>query len=680
MLAVVLGAVGLPGDQQGTQDVLMAQSAQGAQETFDEPSVRDMFRQAFEEPPLREPNEEQFANVTHELLITGHAVWKLKPLHGQAEKFCKTHQRQPSWSECREAVAQAVRSEMGTKLEHQGLKTVSDGSDRPKGCFFDHVHQTAMYNTHHSGGSDTKLHRPICGDPICSNSLCGGTGACHSSCGVKKSLFPLRSAPGKSMPYYHSEHSTPFTEEPQPGVRLGLIVMHGAQRDGADYLCRLQNSITKHLGSVKLATEQTVLIAPQIALSRHHDEWPYKPIYDSHLSWGRTNMVGMDDQETILSWSAGANSSGVPSTSLYDVFDELVEAMTNRTMYPNLEKVLVVGHSKGASVVLRYAMTTTVIRRIPVPIGFHAANPSALVYSSSDRPVPPEHYSCGYRDSKHIASKKWVFKPLAESKYAVDAFGTCSQADKWPYGLSGQFPDYVTRNWPGGKEGIDNMREAFLRKHVNVYSGDADTCNARVHEALKCYPRSCKMNDCDMETSCAAMYQGVNRMSRIRAYMQQPEIRQSGHKLISVTKSGHNSCIMFQSKIMRDILFDKLLTDEPYTNDAAAAGAESSSAANRESGNKLEKHEEGSPSLSSSSGDILSSSGDTMSSGETWSASSSNTVSLASSTAPAIAPVDDHPSDAFAAAAFMAASASEGIGAAARKAIAAAAARPASSA
>jgi len=91
MLAVVLGAVGLPGDQQGTQDVLMAQSAQGAQETFDEPSVRDMFRQAFEEPPLREPNEEQFANVTHELLITGHAVWKLKPLHGQAEKFCKTH-------------------------------------------------------------------------------------------------------------------------------------------------------------------------------------------------------------------------------------------------------------------------------------------------------------------------------------------------------------------------------------------------------------------------------------------------------------------------------------------------------------------------------------------------------------------------------------------------------------
>ena len=74
-------------------------------------------------------------------------------------------------------------------------------------------------------------------------------------------------------------------------------------------------------------------------------------------------------------------------------------------------------------------------------------------------------------------------------------------------------------------------------QHVNVYSGEADTCNAKVHEALKCYPRSCKMNDCDMETSCAAMYQGVNRMSRIRAYMQQPAIRSSGHKLISVPKS-----------------------------------------------------------------------------------------------------------------------------------------------
>ena len=659
MLAVVLGAVALRGDQQSTQDVLMAP---GAQEALDEPSVRDMFRQAFEEPPLREPNEEQFANKTHELLITGHAVWKLKPLHGQAEKFCKSHQRQPSWSECRDAVAQAVRSEMGTKLEHTGLKTISDGSDAPKGCFFDHVKQVAMYNTHSTGGSDTKLHRPICGDPICSNSLCGGTGPCHSSCGVKKSLFAVRTAPGKSMPFYHSEHSKPF-EGTQPDVRLGLIVMHGAQRDGADYLCRLQNSITKHLGSISLATKQTVLIAPQIALSRHHDTFPYRPIYDSHLSWGRTNMVGMDDQETILSWSAGANSSGVPSTSLYDVFDELVEAMTNRTIYPNLEKVLVVGHSKGASVVLRYAMTTTIIRRIPVPIGFHAANPSALVYVSPNRPVPPEHYSCGYRDSKHIAAKKFTFKPLMESKYAVDAFGTCSQADKWPYGLSGQFPDYVGRNWPGGKDGIDNMRAAFLRKHVNVYSGEADTCNARVHEALKCYPRSCKMNDCDMETSCAAMYQGVNRMSRIRAYMQQPEVKSSGHKLISVAKSGHNSCIMFQSKVMRDILFDKLTTGEPYTNDRAGS-ADAAADEVVAKGNQLQKHDEPSP-----SGE------ETMSSGETW----SNSVSLSSSTAPSVVPSaavfdrlneNDHPSDAFAAAAFMAASATEGIGAAARKAIA----------
>ena len=67
-------------------------------------------------------------------------------------------------------------------------------------------------------------------------------------------------------------------------------------------------------------------------------------------------------------------------------------------------------------------------------------------------------------ESKHIAAKKWTFKPLAESRYAVEAFGTCSQADKWPYGLSGQFPDYVGRNWPGGLEGIDKMRDAFLRK------------------------------------------------------------------------------------------------------------------------------------------------------------------------------------------------------------------------
>lgn len=149
--------------------------------------------------------------------------------------------------------------------------------------------------------------------------------------------------------------------------------------------------------------------------------------------------------------------------------------------------------------------------------------------------------------------------------------------------------------------------------------------------------------------------------------MQQPAIRASGHKLIPVAKSGHNSCIMFQSKVMRDILFDKLTTGEPYTNDRAGeakTGAADQAAAK---GNQLEKH--GEPS----------SSGETMSSGETW----SNSVALSSSTAPSVLPSaavfdrlndDVHPSDAFAAAAFMAASATEGIGAAARKAIAAAAA------
>jgi len=465
----------------------------------------------------------------------------------------------------------------------------------------------------------------------CNNNLCAGTGSCTSSCASKKSLFRLKSAPGKHMPYYHSTMAkiAPFSEEPQPEVRLGLIVMHGAQRDGQDYLCRLQNAITHHLGSVGRATRETVLVAPQVALSGHHKEYPYKPIRESHLSWGRANMVGMEDHETLLSWSAGANSSGVPSTSLFDVLDEMVEAMTNRTTYPNLEKVMIVGHSKGASVVLRYAMATTIIRQLPVPIGFHAANPSALVYVSPDRPVPPEHYSCGYRDSKRIATNKFTFKPIGESKFAVALFDTCSAADQWPYGLGGNFPDYVTRNWPLGPEGVNLMREAFLKKHVNIYSGDADTCNSELHEQLKCYPTSCKMNDCDMEVSCPAMYQGVNRMTRIRAYMQQKEIVGCGHKLVSVPKSGHNSCIMFQSQEMRRLLFDKLLHHIPY-EDGYKAG-----------GNKL-KHKEPSSSVSLSS--------------STSASASASSSAFSSSAADA--------------AAFIATAASNGIAAAASKAIA----------
>lgn len=485
-----------------------------------------------------------------------------------ANQTCLVGRPVANRDECFEA-AQAAASKEG--LSVRGLKDVHDAK-LPHGCSYSHITSGAVFNRHPQGRSKSELHRSICAVPYCEKSLCDGTGECQGKCVTLNNTLHLVSAPGKSMPFHYSAASPyPFAgTEPRPSARIGVIVMHGAQRDGHDYLCRMMNAVLRNkqagglwTGSLEAAASRVVVVAPQVNLSWAHRSVALRNAY--LLSWARTSLVDDTEQETLLSWAAGANSSDVISASLFDVLDDFVIAMANRKLYPNMHSIMVVGHSKGGSVVQRYALTTRVNSRLPpgFDISFHAANPAAYVYLSPERPIRGRQ-DCEYSNNATIAQTSYSFKlPSAACSspgYCAEeealAPGFCAEADHWPYGLGGRFPDYVTRMWGGDMKGLEAMRTAYLRKRVTIYSGSSDTCNDVLHERLSCEPLGCRLFDHKLEATCAAMRQGPNRMARAHAYAQQSRIATADtHKLVVVPYVGHSSCLMFQSPEMRQALF-----------------------------------------------------------------------------------------------------------------------------
>ena len=132
-------------------------------------------------------------------------------------------------------------------------------------------------------------------------------------------------------------------------------------------------------------------------------------------------------------------------------------------------------------------------------MSFHVANPSVLLYLFDDRPLQPKKATCAQNDNYTISHWKWNFQPLRNSSYREYMGEDCvGRANTYPYGLDGALPLYVNRTWKGDNR-LDNIRKAYAKKHVTLYSGQSDTCNKELHEALSCAPTDCELPDMFLE-------------------------------------------------------------------------------------------------------------------------------------------------------------------------------------
>lgn len=76
--------------------------------------------------------------------------------------------------------------------------------------------------------------------------------------------------------------------------------------------------------------------------------------------------------ERLNSFKGGANSSAGSKASLssFDVYDQIMAEMMDKSFYPNMRSIIILGHSGGAQVVQRHAIASRLEARPGVAISY----------------------------------------------------------------------------------------------------------------------------------------------------------------------------------------------------------------------------------------------------------------------------------------------------------------------
>jgi hypothetical protein len=122
---------------------------------------------------------------------------------------------------------------------------------------------------------------------------------------------------------------------------MALFIQHGAMRNAEDYFCSFKElMMEQHYRDF----EDILIIAPDFNYEHDYLVYPNDAFWNSSKPWG--------------DWRVGAESdpgccgnharSGPPLTiSSFEVLDNLLAILTNKRLFPRMDKVSYVGHSAG---------------------------------------------------------------------------------------------------------------------------------------------------------------------------------------------------------------------------------------------------------------------------------------------------------------------------------------------
>jgi hypothetical protein len=228
-------------------------------------------------------------------------------------------------------------------------------------------------------------------------------------------------------------------------VRTAYLVMHGNNREGDKSFVWL----APYVGG---ATNPAVLIvSPQLnnvgdaAATGPSGSSYYQPA--QNLAWDALGTGDLASNSQYSGADAAAPSSGPYSLSgsqcsSFQVFDSLLSDFADRSKYPLLSQVFVVGHSAGAGMVLRYAQLSSDTAAGTVPVRYVGANAASHAYFTTDRPLAPA--------------------------------SNCTTYNTYQWGFASSFPRYVAQRVStlGGATAIFRR---FVARDVVTMTGDSDT-------------------------------------------------------------------------------------------------------------------------------------------------------------------------------------------------------------
>jgi len=296
-------------------------------------------------------------------------------------------------------------------------------------------------------------------------------------------------------------------------ITRALIDVHGGGRNASD-------SFNTALAAAFLARalEDTIVIAPRCASNT-------SAACKDALAPDEANWICEDQRPD--SWRNGSAAIGSDKVTSYDFVDEILRKLSRREAFPNLNGIVIAGHSGGGQFTLRYAMANQTHDKLGVPITYVVSNPDALVYLDHLRPTaaayPPIASAPGYVPTAPAD----LFVPFADAR-------NCGTYDNWQYGLRNR-TGYTARLTD------EELKRQLSARPVSYLLG-----------ALDILPVA------GFDNSCPAMAQGPTRFARSIAYSRYANERyQAQHKTIVVSTCGHNDRCMFTADAALPLLFPK---------------------------------------------------------------------------------------------------------------------------
>lgn len=114
----------------------------------------------------------------------------------------------------------------------------------------------------------------------------------------------------------------------------------------------------------------------------------------------------------------------------------MLSKVINKTTYPAITKIILIGHSAGGQFVHRYAVSNHFEARanaVGISMVYAAANPSSYTYFDTTRPTNLPAGSCAtYCNPGEIELLSYSFGAVNTA--------SCSSFDKWPYGMANRYP------------------------------------------------------------------------------------------------------------------------------------------------------------------------------------------------------------------------------------------------
>ncbi|GAK62057.1 carbohydrate-binding wsc protein [Moesziomyces antarcticus] len=335
-------------------------------------------------------------------------------------------------------------------------------------------------------------------------------------------------------------------------IQRAVIMLHGLGRDAWSYFDQTHVALLNATSRKERTTHQSRLRADEVVIMApiflNQDDPGCYPV-DANKQPNSTALVWNDSD-----WAEGADSiypstvndaQGIPfaapGVSSFEALDMAVGRFANKTLFPNLNTIIVAGHSLGAQMVQRYAL----IGAVPsgtVPVHFVVANPGSYAYLTEWRPRPYDKCADTFND--------W--------KFGLNAY---SQS---------YLSDFITDSLDTTND-VESVVQRYRRRVVSYLFGLADHGKG--------------------DTRCEARAQGTTHLGRGRNFVKHLTDMDGGfpaaHTVNYIPNVSHDGLGMFTSQAGLERLFFINLNG---TETPTAVGDDDQSAANWQQAKKSAQH------------------------------------------------------------------------------------------